>query len=173
MHKWALKNKGFTIVELLIVIVVIAILAAISILAYNGIQNRTSDAAVQSDLRNLAMKIEEYKAVNGSYPKNASSTVFGGGIVFKVNKAAFSTDVANLYYCAIPEGEDAQYVLVAQSRSASRFVYKNSGFSAFSGGTWTNVGDICSGAGIPSSSEGFTYTQGYSLVNNVWQGWTQ
>mgnify|MGYP006209457325 CR=1 FL=1 len=37
---WAQKQTGFTIVELLIVIVVIAILAAVSIVAYNGIQDR-------------------------------------------------------------------------------------------------------------------------------------
>ena len=42
------KVKGFTLVELLIVIVVIAILAAISIVAYNGIQQRSRDSAAKS-----------------------------------------------------------------------------------------------------------------------------
>ncbi len=41
-------TRGFTIVELLIVIVVIAILAAISIVAYNGIQQRSTNSAVQN-----------------------------------------------------------------------------------------------------------------------------
>ncbi|MCA9336117.1 prepilin-type N-terminal cleavage/methylation domain-containing protein, partial [Candidatus Saccharibacteria bacterium] len=51
MKTWA-KNKktGFTIVELLIVIVVIAILAAITIVAYNGIQQRSRDSIRKSDL---------------------------------------------------------------------------------------------------------------------------
>ena len=65
---WASKHKntsstqsmrGFTIVELLIVIVVIAILAAITIVAYNGIQNRANDSAIQSDVRNIFMKVKE------------------------------------------------------------------------------------------------------------------
>ena len=40
------RYSGFTIVELLIVIVVIAILAAISLVAYTGVQNSANDAAV-------------------------------------------------------------------------------------------------------------------------------
>ena len=44
------RDDGFTIVELLIVIVVIAILAAISVVAYNGIQTRTQETVVKSDL---------------------------------------------------------------------------------------------------------------------------
>lgn len=44
-------NQGFTLVEVLIVVVVIAILAAVSIVSYNGVQNRANDAAVQVDAR--------------------------------------------------------------------------------------------------------------------------
>jgi prepilin-type N-terminal cleavage/methylation domain-containing protein len=47
------KNSGFTIVELLIVIVIIAILAAITIVAYNGIQNRAKASAVASDFKKI------------------------------------------------------------------------------------------------------------------------
>ena len=43
---------GFTIVELLIVIVIIGILAAISIVAYNGVIGKANDSAVQQDLSN-------------------------------------------------------------------------------------------------------------------------
>lgn len=51
--------RGFTIVELLIVIVVIAILAAISVVAYNGIQTRAKISEAKSDLATLekAMKL--------------------------------------------------------------------------------------------------------------------
>lgn len=66
---WA-KNRhsGFTIVELLIVIVVIAILAAITIVAFNGIQTRARDNTRISDLKNLQKIVELYKAENGVYP---------------------------------------------------------------------------------------------------------
>ena len=52
------KVKGFTLVELLIVIVVIAILAAISIVAYNGIQQRSRDSAAAATAAQLSAKIE-------------------------------------------------------------------------------------------------------------------
>jgi prepilin-type N-terminal cleavage/methylation domain-containing protein len=59
---------GFTIVELLVVIVVIAILAAITIVAYNGIQNRAQMAGVQADMNNAMKSVEVYKATNDAYP---------------------------------------------------------------------------------------------------------
>ena len=48
------KQKGFTIVELLIVIVVIAILAAISLVAFTGVQQRGRDSGRASDTSNIA-----------------------------------------------------------------------------------------------------------------------
>lgn len=54
------NQKGFTIVELLIVIVVIAILAAISIVAYTGVQSRSRASAAKSLASNIAKKAEIY-----------------------------------------------------------------------------------------------------------------
>jgi prepilin-type N-terminal cleavage/methylation domain-containing protein len=63
------SRRGFTIVELLIVIVVIAILAAITIVAYNGIQNRARIASLQSNLGQMAKGLEVYKVSNSdTYP---------------------------------------------------------------------------------------------------------
>ena len=57
-------NKGFTIVELLIVIVVIAILAAITIVAYNGITNRAKSSAAQQSVSQASKKILAYAVDN-------------------------------------------------------------------------------------------------------------
>jgi prepilin-type N-terminal cleavage/methylation domain-containing protein len=65
---WARKQTGFTIVELLIVIVVIGILAAITVTAFNGVQDRSRDARSQADIKNVVTIIEKYAADNGSYP---------------------------------------------------------------------------------------------------------
>ncbi len=61
------KARGFTIVELLIVIVVIAILAAITIVAYNGIQNRAKTSSGQSAANSVIKKLEAINAIKGSY----------------------------------------------------------------------------------------------------------
>lgn len=68
MKAWAQKQTGFTIVELLIVVVVIAILAAITIVSYNGIQERTANTKIMNDLKSMQKLIESYKSVHGSYP---------------------------------------------------------------------------------------------------------
>ncbi len=65
--------NGFTIVELLIVIVVIAILAAISIVAYNGIQDRANASSSQSATRQVATKVRAHTVENGTCPANLSS----------------------------------------------------------------------------------------------------
>jgi prepilin-type N-terminal cleavage/methylation domain-containing protein len=67
------QQSGFTIVELLIVIVVIGILAAITIVAYNGVQRRASTANIQSNLSNLGRAVMIYNADNGAFPASDAS----------------------------------------------------------------------------------------------------
>jgi prepilin-type N-terminal cleavage/methylation domain-containing protein len=64
---WA-KQKGFTIVELLIVIVVIAILAAISVVAYNGIQARSENTKTVQGVAQYVKIFNMYATTYGVYP---------------------------------------------------------------------------------------------------------
>lgn len=73
MLKTNKTQPAFTIVELLIVIVVIAILAAISLAVYNGIQNRARTVAVQSDLRQASKGIKLHKVDKTSFPATVSA----------------------------------------------------------------------------------------------------
>lgn len=66
------KTRGFTLVELLIVIVVIAILAAISIVAYNGIQNRGKTTSGAELAAQIDKKIEAINAIKGTYFSTAA-----------------------------------------------------------------------------------------------------
>ena len=64
------KDPGFTIVELLIVIVVIGILAAIVTVGYTGISASARDSVRKSDISNLSKATELYYVENGRYPMN-------------------------------------------------------------------------------------------------------
>jgi len=69
----SLKNRkqGFTIVELLIVIVVIGILALLVITTYSGIQAKARDSKRSSDVKSLQTQVEAYFSQNGHYPSRA------------------------------------------------------------------------------------------------------
>ena len=71
------KQQGFTIVELLIVIVVIAILAAITIVAYNGIQNRARTTKAQTNAAAVQKVAEAANADNAVYPGTTSAFTSG------------------------------------------------------------------------------------------------
>ena len=62
------KQQGFTIVELLIVIVVIGILAGLVITTFNGIQQKGRDTERETDIKALHSQIEAYWAQKGYYP---------------------------------------------------------------------------------------------------------
>ena len=64
------NSKGFTIVELLMVIVVIAVLASITVVAYTGVNTRSEDVQIASKLKSMVQMIEAYAAVNdGKVPQ--------------------------------------------------------------------------------------------------------
>lgn len=74
------EQTGFTIVELLIVIVIIGILAAIVIIAYTGIQQRAKVAALTSDLKSAAKQLAIDQTLNGGYPATLADANNGQGI---------------------------------------------------------------------------------------------
>jgi prepilin-type N-terminal cleavage/methylation domain-containing protein len=68
MHKSIKTKTGFTIVELLIVIAVVAILAAISAVAYTGVQKRAEASARQAEMSAIKTKLEEFNVTHESFP---------------------------------------------------------------------------------------------------------
>ena len=66
------KQQGFTIVELLIVIVVIGILAALVITTFTGIQQKARDTERQTDIKAMYGQVEAQYAQTGKYPTLAN-----------------------------------------------------------------------------------------------------
>lgn len=103
------KLRGFTIVELLIVIVVIAILASISIVSYNGIQNRAKTTAASTVAKSVATKAEMAYTLTGSYPSvattiagfnnNTESKITGSGLVLGTPNADNGTSTVQYQAC--------------------------------------------------------------------------
>jgi len=75
-------QRGFTIVELLIVVVVIAILAGITIVAFSGIRGRAIDTSLQSDLRNSQTAIRTAE-IDGDIPTDTSSFKASNGATYQ------------------------------------------------------------------------------------------
>lgn len=74
MNRWS--RKGFTVVELVIVVIVVAILTAIVVVAYRGITGSAQEASMKSDLQANAAKVTRHKVKNGSYPISSEGTGF-------------------------------------------------------------------------------------------------
>jgi len=109
---------GFTIVELLIVIVVIGILAAITIVAFNGVQNQARVSAIRSDLTNAAKTLETYRfTVNAGVEKYPATQADAN---FKISPNTtllyVYNSVANAY-CMTASTGTAIYMLTSYDKS--------------------------------------------------------
>lgn len=68
MKQVGIKQTGFTIVELIIVIVIIGILASLTVVAYQGVTNRGYNARVTTGVVSYIKAVQVYKIRNGAYP---------------------------------------------------------------------------------------------------------
>jgi prepilin-type N-terminal cleavage/methylation domain-containing protein len=76
-HKWCrhVPTSGFTLVEIMIVVVIIGLLAALAIPAFQRVQRASQNARVINDFRVFSQAFEIYNSQNGAWPNNAGAGV--------------------------------------------------------------------------------------------------
>jgi prepilin-type N-terminal cleavage/methylation domain-containing protein len=95
---WSEKNlpqKGFTLVELLVVIVILGILAAVVVFAVSGSTSKAKDSACKSELSSLQTAVEAYNASTGSYPTAMSQLTTGSSKFLRSTPTLYGLSSAN------------------------------------------------------------------------------
>lgn len=128
------RQSGFTIVELLIVIVIIGILATLVIVTFSGVQQRARDAERKTDINAVAGQLEAFYASKGYYPPEVDleSATFREANEIRIDTKAFAdpstagtqdftygvaggTNTAKVYYYqALNEDDSACTTTLAQ-----------------------------------------------------------
>ena len=80
MFRMLQRSKGFTILELLIVIAVIAILVGIALPRFKGMKDEGNYAKAKGELRSIQTAVESYNIHNAAYPANISTATLSGAV---------------------------------------------------------------------------------------------
>jgi type IV pilus assembly protein PilA len=119
------KQQGFTIVELLIVIVVIGILAALVITTFTGIQQKARDTERTTDIKALHGQIEAFYAQNGFYPDLTSMNDTANGGFLATNMKGLDKEALK-----DPKGSSQALAATASATQYGYAVFKSDGTSA-------------------------------------------
>ena len=175
INRSSLINSGFSIAELLIVIVVIAIIAAITMVGYNLVLKNTIATSLQSNLKNAAKQlvVDNIRSSTGTYPATLAVANNGTGIDFPSNTTTTytvdNTDTPNTF-CLTATQNSQTYFITQESRPLSGpcpVLYLDAGIQTSYPGTDVAWNDL-SGLGNNGTISGLSYAQesGGTLVFN-------
>ncbi len=107
------KRRGFTIVELTLVVAVIGVLVTITIVSYNAVRQNALNQVVSTDLQKAISALNKFKAENGMYPSVFSQLEYQpkAGVTYQYTYVA-----TNDSYCVTASSRDADFNAVNGSR---------------------------------------------------------
>ena len=129
-------RKGFTLVEIIIIVAVLAALAAVILVTYNGVQRRAADTQTRQTVADALKNLQLHYVVNKSYPSNIAGTEYAPPL-----------SVAVALYTNAPQ--TPVYDNLTSEQNAQLFLNSCNGFMPITDGTTTyNNACIYSGNNI-------------------------
>jgi len=172
------RNTGFTIVELLIVIVVIAILAAISIVAYNGIQQRANDAQIKAAANDIQKAVQLWYVDVGQQPKSGSgSTGPASGDSCPGTSTTAGWFSSGIYNCSMENllvSRDLlknNFTLGLPPNKANNAINGRNTFMMYPCGSYTNQYMLMWYLNVPSTEDiaSYDYLKTYCGTNDIYR----
>ncbi len=145
MARCARRRHGFTLIEMLIVIVVIAILALIVIPRLLGAGRKARESSLRADLRQLRTSIQHFEADTGAYPPDLTDVMAADG-------ASISADADGRGFSVDRNGYQGPYLRTATN------LLPNDPFTAAADWTYDNASGDVHSASTLTGLDGTDYT---------------
>lgn len=161
MSVFRAPKNGFTIVELLIVIVVLSVLVTLVVIGYVGVQGRAYEVSVRQDLGTIAKQVEMYRVELGRYPTVSDMDV----LKIRVNKSAYGVNPvgATGFYCVNVDG--SAFSIVTRIKSALIIQYNSIAAQTIPYAGSQTAPQLCTDSGVPTTTYlAFTH-------DGVWNSW--
>jgi prepilin-type N-terminal cleavage/methylation domain-containing protein len=153
------KQSAFTIVELLIVIVVIGILAAITIVAYNGVQERARVSSVSSALSQAAKKIAVWQVDN---PSTSPADLATAGVTNSSDVSYQYTAGTSGAYCITATNGPTSYKITESTKPTA------GGCAGHGVGGVSAITNLATNPNFESGVSGWPAYQGTVTQSSVW-----